>query len=322
MASSQDHYDAILRDPDAPEGYLVLADWLQAQGDVRGEFIQLTFELEREKNTARFLERKRRADELLAAHESKWLGGVKVYSRVWRWGFVWSVTIEPELLDALYSSEAGCLARHVALRVGSRGLGSVERSVKRLASLGSLSLESSSTDEIVVPAVLFSSPHLHLSALSLSGNCQWQLPPADAAAGLRQLTVTNHRLNPHLMRPFLSGARRLTSLTLSGPSTQAFDVFTAAQSFPELERLELLGLDEVDSLLEQLASAPLLAQLQSLLVAGRFSDAGLQVVRIAAARFRHLQKFEIENGGQPSPTTADLRLALVRTLPSLKISKW
>ncbi|MCA2979823.1 MAG: hypothetical protein INH37_16230 [Myxococcaceae bacterium] len=103
---------------------------------------------------------------------------------------------------------------------------------------------------------------------------------------------------------------------------QAFDVFTAAHSLPELEQLDLLGLDEVDSLLEQLASAPLLAQLQSLRVAGRFSDAGLQVVQIAAARFRHLQRFEIENGGQPSPTTADLRRALVRTLPSLKISKW
>ncbi len=309
-------YQAILQNPDSPEGYLVLADWLQAQGDVRGEYIQLTYGLEHEKNTARFLSRKMRADELLAAYETKWLGGVKTLSRVWRWGFVWSVTIEPESLEALFSSEAGCLTREVALRVGLRGLGSLKRSVTRPASLSSLSLEGSSPDEIAVPGAL-----LHgLSSLALHGDCRWRPSPRDAV-GLRQLTVRCSRRNPHL-RGFLSSAAGLTSLSLSGAATRALDVSTAAQSFPELERLELEDERAVDSLLEQLASAPVLARLQSLRVAGRFSDVALHVVRDAAERFRHLQKFEIDTGRRRTMTDPDLRRAVMGLLPSLSISEW
>ncbi|MDP3410124.1 hypothetical protein [Bosea sp. (in: a-proteobacteria)] len=175
--------------------------------------------------------------------------------------------------------------------------------------------------EIPIPAALFDSPDLRLSSLSLGGSPLWQLPRGDVATALRYLSVISNTLNPHV-RPFLARARRLTFLTLCGPSTQDFDVFTAAASFPELTHLELQEEHAIDSLLAQLASAPLLAQLESLSVAGRVSDSTLQAVLRSAERFRHLKTFRIDSGASRSRTNAELRRSLVALLPSLSISLW
>jgi uncharacterized protein (TIGR02996 family) len=66
---------AILDEPDELSHYAAYADWLQEQGDPRGEFIRVQFELEDEKRPAserRALQA--REGELLHLYESDWLG--------------------------------------------------------------------------------------------------------------------------------------------------------------------------------------------------------------------------------------------------------
>jgi uncharacterized protein (TIGR02996 family) len=101
---------AILEHPDDVAGYAAYADWLQEQGDPRGEFIQVQLALEDETKLAG--ERKRlraRETALLEAHERVWLGdlspyltGRDLYSEFakdmaldhrWRYGYLAGVTV-------------------------------------------------------------------------------------------------------------------------------------------------------------------------------------------------------------------------------------
>jgi uncharacterized protein (TIGR02996 family) len=127
---------AILDRPDDPFTYGVYADWLQEQGDPRGEFmaVQLALEDEAKSKEERDALRKREA-ELLAAHEREWLGelaplfldSVTVPHRYdegldeipkpeyqWRRGFVSSVTahlLTTSLAHALGTAPAAQFVR-------------------------------------------------------------------------------------------------------------------------------------------------------------------------------------------------------------------
>jgi uncharacterized protein (TIGR02996 family) len=91
--------EAILADPDDESAYLVYGDWLQAQGDPRGELITLSAQ------AARTSDRKLKAaaDELFAGHEAQFLGPLAQYRKTfdgndrdtmtWRWGFIESLRI-------------------------------------------------------------------------------------------------------------------------------------------------------------------------------------------------------------------------------------
>lgn len=71
---------SILDKPDDSAGYAAYADWLQEQGDPRGEFIAVQLALEDESRPAP--ERKalqERERELLAEHEREWLGELAPY---------------------------------------------------------------------------------------------------------------------------------------------------------------------------------------------------------------------------------------------------
>jgi uncharacterized protein (TIGR02996 family) len=71
---------ALVKTPDDLGNHMAYADYLQEQGDPRGEFIQVQLALEDEKKSA--AERKKlqkREKELLAAHEREWLGDLAPY---------------------------------------------------------------------------------------------------------------------------------------------------------------------------------------------------------------------------------------------------
>jgi uncharacterized protein (TIGR02996 family) len=91
---------AILDQPDDPASYAAYADWLQEQGDPRGEFIRVQLALEDE---VRPPEERRalqaREKELLDSHERDWLGELAPHlldrgestphvEHRWRWGFL------------------------------------------------------------------------------------------------------------------------------------------------------------------------------------------------------------------------------------------
>lgn len=84
--------DAIRAAPDDPEPYLVYADWLQAQGDPRGELISLQYRMSTTDDTGEFLRLKARAEELLAQNAEHFYGPARhaliAFNFQWRWGFV------------------------------------------------------------------------------------------------------------------------------------------------------------------------------------------------------------------------------------------
>jgi uncharacterized protein (TIGR02996 family) len=108
---------ALFANPDDLASHMAYADYLAEQGDPRGEFIQVQLALEDEGKPAE--ERKklqRREQELLAAHEAEWLGGlapvlfdpkqISEYRRQhgyvsrWRWArgwlddlYLWQITV-------------------------------------------------------------------------------------------------------------------------------------------------------------------------------------------------------------------------------------
>jgi len=98
---------AILDNPDDLSAYGAYADWLQEQGDPRGEFIavQIALEDEAKSKADRDALRKREA-ELLAAHEREWLGELAPFlldgdrevgphlEHRWRWGFLSAITVQ------------------------------------------------------------------------------------------------------------------------------------------------------------------------------------------------------------------------------------
>ena len=90
---------AILADPDDEAAYLVYADWLQSQGDPRGELITLSAQAA--KTNDRKL--KSAADELFAGNEAHFLGPLAEHRKTfdgkdsdtmtWRWGFIQSLRV-------------------------------------------------------------------------------------------------------------------------------------------------------------------------------------------------------------------------------------
>jgi uncharacterized protein (TIGR02996 family) len=113
---------AILADLDAAAPYSVYADWLEQQGDPRGELIQV--QLARETSSDPELETRER--ELLAAHANAWLGGLLDYPLgpvdpvevTWRRGFVHGATVK----TSYQSDDAAFLYRNLASRPVARFL--------------------------------------------------------------------------------------------------------------------------------------------------------------------------------------------------------
>ena len=66
--------------PDDPAPCLVYADWLESQGDPRGELISLQHAMRLQSGPAQFVEFKKRAEALRLKHQSLWLGARVVAS--------------------------------------------------------------------------------------------------------------------------------------------------------------------------------------------------------------------------------------------------
>jgi uncharacterized protein (TIGR02996 family) len=90
--------EAIWREPEEDSPRLIYADWLEEQGDVRGEFIRLQCELAALPADAAgrpALEARER--QLLARHAAEWLGPLGDLLESWRFrrGFLDQVTMTP-----------------------------------------------------------------------------------------------------------------------------------------------------------------------------------------------------------------------------------
>ncbi len=98
MLNCDGFLEAIWREPEEDAPRLIYADWLEEQGDVRGEFIRLQCELAAlpaEAADRPALEARER--QLLARHAAEWLGPVWGLVERWRFrrGFLDLVTMTP-----------------------------------------------------------------------------------------------------------------------------------------------------------------------------------------------------------------------------------
>lgn len=89
MASTIDQVRVLLREakamPEDDTPRLVLADWLQDQGDPRGELIALQLQRSRlAEDDSRLVELERRQRQLLSQHVFTWLGPLVDLASVWR----------------------------------------------------------------------------------------------------------------------------------------------------------------------------------------------------------------------------------------------
>src|SRR5947208_16752710 len=101
LTQDQAFLAAIVDDPDDDSLRLIYADWLEEQGDPRGEFIRVQCELARlAEDDRRRWELADRERALLAEHEQRWVGPVRDLVSRWRFrrGFIEEVTLSAAAL--------------------------------------------------------------------------------------------------------------------------------------------------------------------------------------------------------------------------------
>lgn len=118
---------AIREAPDTPDAYLVYGDWLESQGDPRGELIAVQAKLATTPDDGLFTHDTllQRAQELIVTNEPRWLGDVLYTERRanrlvcdWHFGFLRSVTMfvtSPELFAALAACPSAKFLRRLVI---------------------------------------------------------------------------------------------------------------------------------------------------------------------------------------------------------------
>lgn len=316
----------IARDLDAAPAFLVYADWLQAEGDPRGELVMLQHALA----TAPDDTRKAREAELLALPDH--LGDVdpELATFGWRWGFVDRVSIlnERDWMDSSYDVlplvrrifEAPVAAFVRELRLGViRWMENAEdvprvleevgrlggaRHVRRLV-LGDMKDNDCDLAHHPIGPIDAITTYFHdLEVLSLWGT-EMDLSSPLALPRLKELTVETCALERQTGAAIVNGALpALERLTLWFGSRNYGGDCTAAdltrlldgKAFPKLKHLGLMNAEFSDDLCAALAQAPIVDQLESLdLSLGTMSDAGARSLLDARERFAHLARFDVSD---------------------------
>jgi uncharacterized protein (TIGR02996 family) len=169
-------HDAFLRDirdnPDDDTMRLIYADWLDEQGDPRGEFIHVQMRLAGALPATTSSALRQREQELLRRHAVGWVGGKM--SRLRRWVFRRGFLDEIELRADHFLADFGELldrepVRCVRLRWATGSIAAISAS-PRLRTLRELDLSRCYLNDATAE-VLAGSPHLdRLHALGLRSN--------------------------------------------------------------------------------------------------------------------------------------------------------
>ena len=312
---------AIAATPDDPAPCRVYADWLQAQGDPRGELMAIQCVESAEKAQTRELQEREQA--LISRHLGAWLGVTlsdadeAVFDLTWRFGFVRKARLRfreeanLEILEAL-----------------SKLLGSPVTGLLEELTVGKLDPDGAHDFEDVVGVLADKAPP-HLSTLTLKDaraggdvSALWEATPRlrrlklkgegfvlgdIAAPELRKFTLHAKRLTvahceaigaakwPHLRKLELRVAPGNGWATQRGQCR----VGDLAPIFEGrgLSRLTHLGLQEAgyaDELVEPLALSPILKQLETLdLSGGHLSDDGVDTMIRHSDAFKHLKELDI-----------------------------
>ncbi|MBL8919940.1 MAG: hypothetical protein JNJ54_13825 [Myxococcaceae bacterium] len=326
---------AVASSPEEPGPLLVWADALLARAEPLGEFISASFSLTRETEAGRFVETRKRAEALLAAHRRSWLGGADVADEQWRWGLLrrCALRVEPEhLFQAQMASEDAPLTHLTLLldelvRLRSSPAGRFLEGV-------ALQLPAGLSTLAPVAAAVAQTPTVHELVLSEPSGARsvrldafptitrWRLlgvplhPATTLLPSLERLELLDAPLFPGAEDLLAAPAPHLRTLGLGDERLEVARLLTrlTRATHPALRRLSITD-DLADDVLLALADSPLLAQLDTLEVQGPFTDEGLRAVSDAAARFDRLQRVSLVGGG----VSASVKKTALKRLPRLEV---
>jgi uncharacterized protein (TIGR02996 family) len=271
---------AVLDAPDDDAPRLIYADWLEEQGDPRGEFIRIQCALAQmdEADDHRW-ELEARERQLLWQHSKGWAGPVRRYVKKWRFrrGFVEKITIRADRFLAC-ADELMRLApiRHVRFVAAERFLGDLAR-CPQLARLSGLDLRHHNHLDAQRLRPLLESKRLkRLNELVLRGTgiCNTAglqaLAKSPVLANLTTLDVSDYRRDPARGR---QGRRELYSqrdwqheTVADGLTIRGIRALIESSHLKHLRSLALGGYGwsiDVDAI-RILVDSPLLGRLTSL----------------------------------------------------------
>jgi len=314
----------IVREPDAPDGYLVYGDWLLEQGEPLGELVSV--------QSARAMDPldedlARREKVLLETHARSWVGYFARSRHTWKFGFLESIVVSEasaedcaelhallaarflrdlelellghrnfensQLISALVEGGLPPILRRLALEssnVRSVSLGSIRALYPRLASINDLTIRAWDIDlgPIVLPNVesLALTTDLTLATLHALANAHWpKLTSLSLDFGSR--TYESETIEPQAMDPLVAALGRSGSL-----------------------RHLTLAVWSGGAVLRQLAGTDLLASLTSLsLPRGAIGDDDGRALLEQEGAFAHLAAIDLSDNQLSSEVCMALKKA-------------
>lgn len=339
LSRNPDLEKTIARTPDDPTGYLVYADWLQAQGDPRGELVSLQHQLSSKKADAKLT---KRANEILAAN-GQFIGGIdkELATVTWRWGFIDSVRIfnrkdwmdntfnvQP-IVRQIFQSPAAAFVRELKLGVirWMENGEDVPKVLAEVAKLGAASnirvLRLGDVHDIdcdlahhplgKLDAIGKSFPNLEV--LSIHGH-NFKLGSLELPK-LRELVIETCGFSKK-NGASITGRKwpKLETLTIwfgsedYGSQCKVKDLtpILDGSAIPKVTKLGLMNAEFTDALCKELVSAKVVKQLKVLdLSMGTMSDEGASALAANAKVFKHLERLDVSDNFLSKKAIADLK---------------
>jgi uncharacterized protein (TIGR02996 family) len=307
----------ILKAPDDPAAYLVYADWLQGQGDPRGELIVRQRE-------------DRDADPFLAEHRELFLGRFatatpETFQLEWRFGFIRKATIGWELFGGEHETDTSAAQLEAFLRLDSARL------VEELW-LGPTAHEDQLLLDELAPPIEAVQP-IALRTLYLGDTSDWdisststRMPRSATIAQLRRLLLRGGSVTldeqielPELVQ-FSVETGSLTAPELAAianarwPALEELEIWFGDPNYGAtggvsdiapilagrgLDRLRVLRLKNcpfADELAEALIGSPILTKVHTLdLSMGNLSDRAITAMLARKDAFAHLQQLDVSD---------------------------
>jgi uncharacterized protein (TIGR02996 family) len=318
--------------------WAVYADWLQAQGDPRGEMLAFALAQKGETDPARFLEKRRRMEEAFTRVAPTLLGEAFALREqvlgVWRGPFLesvrldWSTALERAgksvewLAQAVLDAPASRLLKSFSLpHLHAQDPGDFTPVLQALHHRGPASLR----------ALILGGPMTQPGARHRFGDLQalprafphltWlELTDGLATLGLLEFPKLTHlslrRMPQEQVLRVLKGSPLplLQAVTVTGTDWAPTLEALGHQGRPQLRKL-MLQADDVDGVLDWLSRASLLRQLEELELHGPYTEAGVERLLAVRGALKRLQRVTLAGGR----TTSEFRRLARKLLPGLEL---
>jgi uncharacterized protein (TIGR02996 family) len=324
--------------PDDPAGYLVYADWLQAQGDPRGELVSLQHSLSEKADPALA----KREKQILSSNGS-FIGGIEkeLATVTWRWGFIDSVRIfnKKDWMDnsfdvmpitrQIFGSPAAAFVRELKLGVirwemNDKDVAQILGEVAKLGAADKIRvLRLGDVHDIDIDLAhhplgkldVLSKSFKNLEVLTLYGHefsfASLELPKlrelAIKTCGLSKknmAAIANHKWPKLESLELWFGAEDYGAQCKPKDLAAIFD----GSAIPKVKKLGLKNAEFTNAICEELARGKVMKQLEELdLSMGTMDDKGAQALAANPKAFAHLKRLDVSDNFLSKKAIADLK---------------